>query len=645
MDFFRAQEVAKKNTFKLVALFALAVFSIIVLTNLLILVVFGVLKPETHALQQLDWSIILAVGAGVLVIVALGSLYKMVQLSGGGRKIAEQMNGELIVSNNGDAKKQRLLNVVEEMAIASGAPVPPVYMLPDGAINAFAAGHTVSDAVIGVSRGAVEGLTRDELQGVVGHEFSHILNGDMRLNIQLMGVLHGILVIGLIGYHMLRSTARSRRSKGRGGALMLAAGFVVIGYGGTFFGKLIKAAVSRQREYLADSAAVQFTRNPQGIAGALIRIGSMPSGSVMEAPGIAEISHTLFCEGVAPSLFQFQCLETHPPLEKRIKRILPSWDGEFKPLAADPFTAVSPTAVPSPEKQSENRAEFVALGDQVRAEIPVGSALLSGRKIARQVGHPTLDHIDHARELIDSLPEELKVSIGSPYGARATLYALLLNRNVPDRIKQLNYLRSELDAATYDAVLKQAGAIASLGDACRLPIVDLALPTLRQLSPRQYEEFKTQLQALIVADKKVSTFEWMLQKMTIHHLESAFSNSSRKKIPEPNIRQAREASGIVLSVFINAFKQEGVSREDVLDSVLEQIQWIESDFLKPDKFSLRELDRAITSLAGLRPRYKLELLEACAAVVVADEHVTVQEKELLRAVSSGLNCPMPILLT
>jgi Zn-dependent protease with chaperone function len=636
MDFFSSQDAAKRNTVRLIAFFVLAVISMVVLTNLLVMLALGFLNPQTLAGQQINWPVFFAVGCGVLAIVTLGSSYKVMQLSGGGDKIADQLGGELIAPDNGDVKKQRLLNIVEEMAIASGVPVPPVYLIPGGAINAFAAGHTYSDAVIGVSRGALEQLTRDELQGVIGHEFSHILNGDMRLNIRLMGILHGILVIGLIGYYLLRFTPRSRNSKGSGGFVLLGLGLVVIGYGGTFFGNLIKAAVNRQREYLADSAAVQFTRNPDGIGGALIRIGSTKEGSVLNTPGIAEISHSLFSQGFTSSLTTF--FATHPPLGKRIQRILPSWDGQFKPLSVPSDNSTDHKATPtSKERIDKSRIGMMATG-------VAGAAVMSSTKVVGQIGNPTANHVNHARELIEAIPEDLKKSIHSSYGAQAVIYALLIDQDVADRKNQLHYLSSAVDTATYNEVMKQTPQTAALGASYRLPLVDLALPTLRQLSFNQYKAFKKNLLALIAADNKLHVFEWTLQRIVLHHLDGVFENNSGTTAKEPSIQRAKEAGTILISMFINNLKQKGIDKDEVRKAVLKEIQWIDTERLTGEKFSLRDLDAALNDLVGLKPRYKEILLNGCATVVLADKHVSTLETELLRAVASGLNCPMPILL-
>ena len=628
MDFFSSQDAAKRNTTTLMVLFALAVISMVFFANLVVMLGLGLFNLESGEQVRIDWPIFFAVSFGVVTLIGLGSLYKIQALSGGGDKIAQQMNGEIVFSDSSDLKRKRLHNIVEEMAIASGVPVPSVYIIRASGINAFAAGHSYSDAVIGVSSGALEQLTRDELQGVIAHEFSHILNGDMRINIRLIGVLYGILLLGMIGSYLLRMTPRSRNSKGGGGFVVMGIGLVVVGYSGTFFGNLIKAAVNRQREYLADSAAVQFTRNPGGIAGALIRIGSTKNGSLINKAGVEEISHALFSRGLT-SLFS-----THPPLKKRIKRILPAWDGTFTPIHATPTQAETKSKQTTKEPLRKKDIGMVAAA---------GAAVIQGRKIVDQVGRLSQDNLAYARQFIDTLPEKLMQAIHTPYGAQALLYSIVLDPYENERRKQLLYLEATLDHGTYSEVTGLITLVASLTSSQRLPVVDLALPSLRQLSSRQYKEFKENLNALIVADKKIDFFEWVLQKVVIHHLDGTFNNDSRTITKEPSIRRAGEAGAIVLSVFLNNMKQGGLSRQEVVAQILLNIGWIETKKLhNKEKISLKELDAALDDLAMLKPRFKKMLLEACATVVMADNHVLTQETELLRAVASSLNCPMPM---
>jgi Zn-dependent protease with chaperone function len=342
-NFFENQDAARRNTKRLVTLFCLAVIAIAGMLYLLAVLLTGVEQPDPSTgqtvISPLWWQPDLALGVAIatVVVVGGGSLYKIAQLRGGGAVVAEALGGALIPPGTRDSDERRLLNVVEEMAIASGIPAPPAYLLKDEqGINAFAAGFAPSDAVIGVTRGCVQKLSRDELQGVIAHEFSHILSGDMGLNIRLMGVIHGILIIGIIGYFLLRSSLYSgsgRRSSSRdnSGMAIVAAGLglMVIGFLGTFFGNLIKASVSRQREFFADASAVQFTRNPDGIAGALKEIAGYEGGSILANPNAPEASHLYFSQGLRGGLQML--FATHPPLEERIRRLDPSWQAGTRP--------------------------------------------------------------------------------------------------------------------------------------------------------------------------------------------------------------------------------------------------------------------------------------------------------------------------
>ena len=351
MDFFENQEAARTKTRWLVFLFFIAVVFIIFSVYIAVRLIFFGLETKFGLEAAAAWGmwspeLFLAVTVVTLAIVSLGSLYKIVSLSGGGETVAGLLGGRPLDPNTTRLEERRLLNVVEEMALASGMPTPTVFVLPkEMGINAFAAGFTPSDAVIGVTEGSLQNLSRDELQGVIGHEFSHILNGDMRLNLRLMGVIHGILVIALIGYWMLRSVrftggSGNRKSSGSGAIVLLAISLLlVIGWIGVFFGRLIKSAVSRQREFLADSAAVQFTRDPGGLAGALKKIGGFVAGSKLETPHAEEASHFYFSNGLRPAFLQM--LATHPPLATRIRRLEPGWDGVF------PDAKLAPGELPS----------------------------------------------------------------------------------------------------------------------------------------------------------------------------------------------------------------------------------------------------------------------------------------------------------
>ncbi|RMH57559.1 MAG: hypothetical protein D6679_06370, partial [Candidatus Hydrogenedentota bacterium] len=327
INFFEHQERARKKTGQLVLLFLLAVLAIIAAVYASFYAIVSLSGKKGPILDPTDPFLFLVITGGTLGVIALGTAYKIVQLREGGSAIAQALGGRKIPRTTTNLDERKILNVVEEMAIASGCRVPEVYLLEESSINAFAAGFHPNEAVIGITRGAIERLSRDELQGVIAHEFSHIFNGDMKLNIQLIGVIHGIIVINLIGYWLLRSlrfSGRSRsREKGGGGLLailLFGLALFLIGLIGAFFGRLIQAAVSRQREFLADASAVQFTRNPRGIGGALKKIARLTAGSLIQHPNAGQAAHLFFGQGVA---FSFGgLLATHPPIEERIQRVM-----------------------------------------------------------------------------------------------------------------------------------------------------------------------------------------------------------------------------------------------------------------------------------------------------------------------------------
>ncbi|MDP6057248.1 MAG: M48 family metallopeptidase, partial [Pirellulaceae bacterium] len=403
----------------------------------------------------MDLKLLGAVAVCTILLVGFGSFYKISQLQSGGRVIAESLGGQLIDSGTTGALERKVLNVVEEMSVASGTPTPPVYLLNhERGINAFAAGFSPSDAVIGVTRGSVERLTRDQLQGVIAHEFSHILNGDMRLNIRLIGVVHGILVISLIGQFVLRSAFYSGATRRRSSKenplplIALGAALMAIGFLGMFFGNLIKAAVSRQREFLADAAAVQFTRNPRGIGGALMQIGGFSKGSAVQNPNAPEASHMFFGQAIASGLNAF--FATHPPLTARIARIDPSWDGTWPDV----------NGAETPEDRTEVDCRVAPFAG---AATPVTVAAFN------QIGQPTEAHVHQAVQLLQSLPESIHNAVREPYGARAVIYTMLLDAKPEPRRIQLEKLAKHADPGVYRQVEKLLDASAQVHISARLP--------------------------------------------------------------------------------------------------------------------------------------------------------------------------------
>ncbi len=654
MDFFEHQDIARRKTGRLVWLFVLAVAFIVALTYLVVSAFVVGIQLKDPEVTEFTWGMLWdptllgGVGLGVLAVVTFGSLYKLASLRGGGRVVAESLGGRLLDGASSDPVERKILNVVQEMAIASGSPVPPVYMMDnEKGINAFAAGFSLSDAVIGVTRGCVENLTRDELQGVIAHEFSHILNGDMRLNIRLMGVLHGILVIGMLGLVIFRMSLFTgghsrRRGKDSNPIPLIALGLalLVIGYVGVFFGNMIKAALSRQREFLADASAVQFTRNPAGIAGALHRIATMSEGSRsskscasnLSHPQADEASHMFFGEGVQH--WFGGAMATHPPLAMRIARIDPSFDGKL----AD---------VPKSKSKSKSKAKTKSkLSRQSQLGISglaAGAGAMGGG--VEQIGMISQLHLAYAASLVEAMPKPVVEASHEVFGARALVYALLLDNDAKVRQAQLHQLQQHADEQVYRDTLRLEPMVQMLDPAAPLALLDMAMAPLRELSASQYVAFKTNLIHLIEADQRVSLFEWTLQRILLHHLEPVFH---QRQTPRARVRSLSSVTGaisVVLSTLAYVGQKKAGNAEAAFTQAMTALGQVRGVTLLPtEACGLGAVGDALDQLVGLLPPLKKRVVHACAAAVSADGEVTVQEAELFRALVDSLDCPVPPLL-
>ena len=655
MDFFEHQDVARRKTGLLVCYFCLAVILIVAGIYLAAALLFSFVPSVPSTSAPLDqpplnlWNPMLLAGVAgaTLIVIALGSLYKISQLSSGGAAVAETLGGRPIEPGTRDPQERIVLNVVEEMAIASGIPVPSVYLLGDEeVINAFAAGHSVDDAVIGVTRGCVQMLSRDELQGVIAHEFSHILNGDMRMNIRLIGIVHGILVVALVGYVVIRSIGfsahRSRSSRGKGGggviAIMLfGVALCVIGYVGVFFGKLIKSAVSRQREFLADASAVQFTRNPSGIAGALKKIGSLAGGARIESPHAEQASHMFFGNALAPSMLS--AMSTHPPLDMRIRRIDPSFDGEYQQVVKQRPTKADLDR--QAQAIDRRKAAATSVGGR-RHAFPFQPA----RAIA-DIGAPGLDHFMYAAALVASMPEPMVEAARESFGARAVVYGLLLDDDRAVRARQLERLAQDADPAVFGQTNKLIPQLEQISPEMRLPLVEMALPALRNLSPEQYQSFRDNVKHLIVADEKIELFEYVLHRMLLNHLDGQFQKHQPAAIKYRSLQPLLGACTDLLSKLAYVGQTDDASAAEAFAEGVKKLFEPESGSLEitpRDPGDLNKLDRALNDLAAAAPQLKKRVLQACATCIGADGQTTVEEAELLRVIADSLACPMPPLL-
>ncbi len=650
MDFFEAQALAKKRTTRLVALFVLAVTGIIVASYAATLVFLGQIngrmEPRGHG--HVDYTVITppagwwqpdifgCVALATILVVGLASLFKWLQLSSGGAAIAEMVGGTAIDPRTTELRQRQLLNIVEEMSIASGVPMPAVYVLNDEpGINAFAAGLTTSDAVVAVTRGTLEKLNRDELQGVVAHEFSHILNGDMRLNVRLTAIVFGILVIGLIGRGILSGLGRgrvtsSRGDKNSGGGILvlIAVGVVlmVLGYVGYFFGRLIQAAVSRQREFLADASAVQFTRNPGGITGALKKIGGYALGSNLVSSKTEQIGHFFFAQGFRSLLGG--AWATHPPLDTRIRAIDTSFDGKY----------FEPPVIVDVAYQTWNDQRN-ATSPSPRPAKPVP---LSPLALIASVGALDITDLNRVRALADSIPPALRDAVHTPAGAAAIACGLLLDTtDESTRARQHDLIRQHGGDTLATALPPLESALLSLPRSTCLPLLLLTPPALRQLSKIHLDQLLATLDELVHADTRISTFEFALQKVLTHHLDLAAHPSGRRALYAP--ADVADEISIVLTFAARLRPAHETDIPQAFNAGAAGFAGLHPplSLRTPELSTLDHLDAALDKLALAHGPVKKRLLTALLTVVSHDGMVDPEEAELVRAFASTLDCPMP----
>ena len=625
MNFFEHQAAARRVSTRLVVLFALAVVGIVVAVDFAVAVTWGA-DPRALVFATLVTA----------SIIGIGSLYRIASLRGGGDPVAQQMGGMLVPENTTDFGLRRLRNVVEEIAIASGVPVPRIYVLEhEAAINAFAAGYSPSDAVVAVTRGALDKLNRDELQGMVAHEFSHILNGDMRLNIRLIGVLFGILMLGLIGRKILQHGGRGR-GKGMGAIVVAALIATVVGYIGLFFGRMIKAGVSRTRESLADASAVQFTRQTQGLAGALKKIGGVHEGSSLGDRGDAEeVSHMLFGDGVGFSgLFA-----THPPLLARIQALEPQFRSEQLERLQAQWLATPPDGL------EEDR--LLGLAPREGGRLPPASTQLSVTPpmVAAQVAHPSSDDYLRAEVIASSVPEALRQLAAQREAVVPLLLALLLA--VEGELQERQ--RADIAARLGDAVAGQALRIhqqltADLHPSLRLPLAALAFPVLR-LRPRpELDAFIDTVFAVSNADGRVSLFEYCLGRLLQVQVRESLDPARHARFGRRKLREVRGEVATLLAVVAQAGHEGDDAARRAHLAGMQRVLPNDHVPYQPPAEGVQALDGAWEPLDALDPLAKQALVEGLTAAIAHDGRIAIAEAELWRTICGALHCPLPPML-
>jgi len=644
MNFFEHQARAKSRSRRLVLVFLLAVIAVIVSVDLILLLALGFIPAEGQqvaifSMQHFQQNAPLLGGGAVLcaVVIGLASLYRISSLRSGGGQVARELGGILVEAEPADPLRRRLRNVVEEIALASGVPVPEIYVLEkEAGINAFAAGFSPSDAAVAVTRGCLETLSREELQGVIAHEFSHILNGDMRLNIRLMGALFGILLLALIGRRVLLHSRHFGRSRDKEVLVvfLVAFGLLLVGYVGQFFGRWIKAAVSRQREYLADASAVQFTRDNQGIAGALKKIAVYSNGAHMVVD-TEEVGHMLFGEGRKMVLFA-----THPPMEKRIKAVDPGFRmEELESLRAG--------LVKQRVKEAE---ELEAARTSAAADAPArqGGAdiFLDPVRLVEQIGKPGWEHILLAASVKASIPLNIRRAAQSTEWAVAVLFYTLLDHNSELKERQLLLLAQQLGSQMESQVRSLLETGGKLNAEQRLPLLELAFPALKRHPLEHTRQVLAVMQEMVTLDGRIDLFEYLLSRITLQYVWESQSPSSVRMAGKKTLASCGAQVLRLLAILaIHGNPSESAANEafDAGATVLGQPGIaMPASAAGPGQWPAI-LDQDLPMLDRLAPMEKQKLLAALVSTVMKDGKAVVAELELLRVTCDLLHVPLPML--
>jgi len=659
MDFFAQQAKVRRSSRTLVWLFILAVIAIVAAVDLVCAFFLVGFRPGA----------LVAITIAVIAVIGLCSAYRVASLAGGGAAVAREMNATEVPADTTNPQWQRLRNVIEEIAIASGVPVPEIYVMQnEPGINAFAAGYTATDAAVCVTQGCLDKLNRDELQGVIAHEFSHVLNGDMRLNIRLMGLLFGIMAIWVIGRFLMWGgyfgvgDGGSRRRGGSSGQVALAGiALLAVGAIGLFFGRLIQAAVSRARESLADASAVQFTRQTSGIANALKKIAVFEEGSALQAPRRDEVRHMLFGDAEGSSWFA-----THPPIVQRIKALEPGFNPEELDAYVKQWLASGgdPNSI---ELRATERPWEKAVHDFARADgdvdihgapagqprsgamggaVPARGAELAiaAAAVASQVGSPGTDDYRAAADLHAQIPPALATAARDPRGALATVFALALSAHPEVMAKQVQAVAQAFDDALADAVRGLASQMADLHPMLRLPLAQLAFPALKRRPRPEVDAFVKTLDAMIHADGRVDLDEYCLAKLVQAQVVAALDPSASFRPGTLKLAEAQDELRDLAALVAHFGNDDSDSARRAFQAAMrDALPNANVMYALPEDWQ-PALDRAFDTLSRLRPEGKELAVHALTRAIAADGKVTLAESELLRVTCATLGCPLPVLL-
>ena len=635
MDFFARQESARRTTRWLLLAFFISVICIVIAMDAVVALVVGTTAP--HASPR---GAVIFTSVVVAAIICGASLFKSLSLRSGGASVARSLGATRVDRGTGEVALKRLHNIVEEMAIASGVTMPEVYVLEDeDGINAFAAGNSPADAVICLTRGAARRLRREELQAVVAHEFSHILNGDSRLYLKLLGLTFGLLAIATVARLALQVGPRGRDDrKGGGAAIMLAAlAIMALGYIGVFFGRLLQAAVSRHRERLADASSVQFTRNPQGLTGALLKIAGTEEGSHLQSPGVENVAHMLFAPGID------RLMRTHPTIEERLIALDRNFRVENLPaLAAEAARDAERLRISDATAGAETRAPQGTEEDPFGALARPLSLALGAGQLTGQVGALADGHVQYAAGARLAIPEALREFADSADHARALLLALLVSRDSSVRARQRDILSRVFGEPVMNQVLSLGAIADTLAPELRLPAVQQLFPALRRLARSEREALRDAVAELASADQHIDVFECCLSLLMSATLDDELDAADPHG--DGTLIDEAAATRMLLAILARHGADDPNAAEAAYSAGLAAaLPGLQGMPAPTDSWPLA-LGSALERLSALQPLEKRRLIEGLSACVSHDGKLSIEEAELLRTVCSVLNCPLPPLL-
>ena len=611
MDFYQQQTQARRQSRILVFIYLLGTLALGLVSSLwlsLILLPFGHHQGPQGSRYFLTLAII------IMLACLFVTMCRYQALSKGGWRVAKALGGRRLLPSPADFKEQQLRNVVEEMAIASGMPVPAIYVQDEEpGINSFAAGMTINDAVIVVTQGALASLDRDELQAMIAHEFSHIRNGDIRLNTRLAAAMAGLLMIAKLAelLHHDRGNHSSDRldisiGRRRGTADAFATGCHLLGYGGVLFGDLLKAAVNRQREILADASAVQFTRHPEALANALKKVAGHPYASLMFHPNSRTFSHLFFAQGLDSTFAGL--LASHPPLSDRIRQLQPDWDGQYIRSSVGMRQAdyLEESDIPVQRRADPSRTVL---------ETPTGQA----------VPLANID-LDAPHEWLPLIPAPLVTAAHQQALAPLVICSLLLSTDLAIRHRQLT---SHPQGKAVDELTHYP-----LPLRLRLGLLELCLPTLKSLPAAEYQSLIQQLEQLTQADGETSLFEWLLMRVVRHQMEPSSQPMTTRKL------DAVTAELQLLGSAVAHFTATKANPAETFFVHYWQTLGLADQPLLP-KPTIESLDEPLDTLQRSAPGVRLQLVRAISAAMELDGEITDNEFELFRTLAVCLDCPIP----